>query len=370
MASTSNIDGASSATGLFTKAAGGSDLDKESFLLLLVTQFQHQDPLNPMEDKEFIAQLAQFSALEQQMNMSNTMQEMVKVQEAGQVISAASYIGREVSARGFGVSVKTDAKTDKRTISTLDYYNDEEIGSGTFNIMDAAGFPVATVKMQPEAVGRHTFPWDGLMTNGSNAPDGVYTVSPVAFNIKGERIALDTNVTGEVRSVEQYEDANGRTQLFTLTDDRMVTLDNVRKVSNPRVVEDKPSGDGSGGVSGGESGGSSGGSGGVSGGESGDGSGGSGGESGDGSGGSSGGESGGVSGGESGGASGGASGGESGGASGGESGGASGGESGGASGGESGGASEGPAVRAKLDVDVREDVMSDFRKAMRAAGLI
>lgn len=75
-------DNASSATGLFTGAAGGSDMDKESFMLLLVTQFQHQDPLNPMEDKEFIAQLAQFSALEQQMNTNATMQELVKVQQA------------------------------------------------------------------------------------------------------------------------------------------------------------------------------------------------------------------------------------------------------------------------------------------------
>ena len=48
----------------------GSNMDKDSFMLLLVTQFKYQDPLNPMEDKEFIAQLAQFSSLEQLMNLN------------------------------------------------------------------------------------------------------------------------------------------------------------------------------------------------------------------------------------------------------------------------------------------------------------
>ena len=47
-------------------------LDKNAFLLLLITQMQYQDPLNPVEDKEFIAQMAQFSALEQMQNLNAT----------------------------------------------------------------------------------------------------------------------------------------------------------------------------------------------------------------------------------------------------------------------------------------------------------
>jgi hypothetical protein len=49
-----------------------SELDKEAFLKLLITQLQYQDPLNPMDDKDFVAQMAQFSALEQMQNMNRT----------------------------------------------------------------------------------------------------------------------------------------------------------------------------------------------------------------------------------------------------------------------------------------------------------
>ena len=64
-----------------------NELGKDDFLQLLVTQLQHQDPLAPMEDKEFIAQMAQFTSLEQMKNMNN----------AVQITQATSYIGKQVS---------------------------------------------------------------------------------------------------------------------------------------------------------------------------------------------------------------------------------------------------------------------------------
>ena len=70
-----------------TKSKTNNELGKDDFLQLLVTQLQHQDPLAPMEDKDFIAQMAQFTSLEQMKNMNN----------AVQVTQATSYIGKQVT---------------------------------------------------------------------------------------------------------------------------------------------------------------------------------------------------------------------------------------------------------------------------------
>lgn len=87
-----SVDAASSATS--TSYSGSTaankatqDLGKDDFLKLLVTQLQSQDPLNPMEDKDFIAQMAQFTSLEQMKNMNTSIQ----------ITQAASYIGRQIS---------------------------------------------------------------------------------------------------------------------------------------------------------------------------------------------------------------------------------------------------------------------------------
>lgn len=74
-----------------TSKSSGSDLDKDAFLNLLVTQLQYQDPLNPMDDKEFIAQMAQFSALEQMQNMNTNLTKSQAYGMIGRTINALSY---------------------------------------------------------------------------------------------------------------------------------------------------------------------------------------------------------------------------------------------------------------------------------------
>ncbi len=229
---TSAIDGTySSATGQTSSTTSTDDMDKDAFLLLLVTQFQYQDPLNPMEDKEFIAQLAQFTALEQQMSTNELMQQQLDMSELDQRISLAGYIGREVSARGYGVSVQTQ-EDDSKKISTLQYSLNDTMSKGSISIYNANNDLVASRELENMAAGVHDFDWDGKLANGETAPDGVYTVYVAGTDVNGNALLIDTNVTGTVQGVTEY---NGE-QILTLDDGRMVSLLNVREVMAPQTV--------------------------------------------------------------------------------------------------------------------------------------
>ncbi|MGG5252945.1 flagellar hook assembly protein FlgD [Neobacillus sp. SM06] len=95
------------------KKTGSSSLGKDDFLKILMTQLQNQDPLNPLQDKDFIAQMATFSTLEQMTNLGATMDKFVK---QNQLLEASALIGKTVtyqndqqqeqSARIKSVSVK------------------------------------------------------------------------------------------------------------------------------------------------------------------------------------------------------------------------------------------------------------------------
>jgi len=78
------------------KETGNSMLGKDAFLKLLITQLQNQDPTNPMDDREFIAQMAQFSSLEQMQNMTKAMESLLLSQQQSQLMGYTNFIGKDV----------------------------------------------------------------------------------------------------------------------------------------------------------------------------------------------------------------------------------------------------------------------------------
>ncbi len=203
----------------------GDELDKEAFLMLMVTQFQYQDPLNPSEDTDYVAQLAQFSSLEQMMNMNESMDSMVESQNRQISINAASFIGKEVVAQGYGISV-TDGES-----SHVSYGSDADIASGTINIFDANNNLVATVALEPSAAGVHDFDWNCKLADGSLAPNGVYSFAISAQDANGETVITQAQVSGKVTAVSNYNNV----QYLLLEDGRVVSLDEVTEIMEPKA---------------------------------------------------------------------------------------------------------------------------------------
>ncbi len=217
----------------------GSTLDKDSFMLLLVTQFKNQDPLNPMDDKEFISQMAQFSSLEQMMNMNESMEKQTEAINNQQMINATSYIGKLVSVTGNTIGkITTGTGDDKQTtISTFRYAFGDDVVKGTLTVKDANGNTVYSEDLAGKQAGTtFEFNWNGKNGAGQDMADGVYQIGLAAFNKSGEAVLADQVVDATVTGVVNQ---NGVVYLG-MDGGQLLALANVRQVTTPKVVENKP----------------------------------------------------------------------------------------------------------------------------------
>lgn len=208
----------------------GSALDKDAFMLLLVTQFKYQDPLNPMEDKEFISQLSQFSSLEQLMNLNTSMEGLNTSTQQQQMINATSYIGKSVDAGGSTISKMTDATTNNTSVTNFRYAIGESMVGGSILVYDGSNQLVNQYEAGPQLAGTYDFQWDGQGFNG-NAPDGVYRIVLNFKNAENATLQYDAVVAGKVTGVL----TEGSVTYLTLDDGRNLPLANVRRVTDTSV---------------------------------------------------------------------------------------------------------------------------------------
>ncbi|MBU5594962.1 flagellar hook assembly protein FlgD [Amphibacillus sp. MSJ-3] len=99
-----------------TKSAPSSELGKDEFLKILMTQIQNQDPLNPMDDREFISQMTTFSSLEQMINMNESISLLVNNQLMSPVIQYSHLIGAEVNY--YAIDEETGQVKEPKEIET------------------------------------------------------------------------------------------------------------------------------------------------------------------------------------------------------------------------------------------------------------
>ncbi len=219
-------------------ATGGSSRtasDKDMFLKLLVAQLSHQDPFNPAEDKEFIAQLAQFTSLEELQNINKGVATMNASMVKQQIVNAATFIGTQVAAKGDYVTHKADYT------STLYTNIPENITSGTINVYSttADGKPdklVYSDTLGAVSAGSYPYTWSGKDNNGNSMPDGTYVISVSGKNASGDSVLINTESDGTVVAVEASDDGN---HYLYLNDGRKVRINDVQVVSYPKQEEKK-----------------------------------------------------------------------------------------------------------------------------------
>jgi len=180
---------------IITSATRGSDImGKDAFLQLLVTQLKNQDPLQPMDNTEFVAQLAQFSSLEQVQNLNDLMSQNNDLTLSVHNALMTDLIGKVVTVDSDQVY------WDGSEASTIEY-DVKEPGTVSFEIYDADGTLVKTVSGDKMLSGTYDFQWDGLDSDGNEAAEGTYRVKVKINDGNGNESDLKVRIKGEVSSV-------------------------------------------------------------------------------------------------------------------------------------------------------------------------
>jgi flagellar basal-body rod modification protein FlgD len=165
----------------------------QTFLTLLTTQLQNQNPLDPLDTNQFTQQLVQFAGIEQQMKCNDALASLVSIDKSAQSTQALVFVGQ---------SVAVDGSTAQFANGTATWnLNAPKDASTTITITSSTG---ATAYSGPFKVsaGNASFVWDGKGNDGSQWPPGAYKMTVVGTDSTGANVAVSTEVQGLVDSVD------------------------------------------------------------------------------------------------------------------------------------------------------------------------
>lgn len=189
-----DVSSIASGTGQAASSAKTLTSNFETFLKLLTTQLQNQDPLQPMDSNQFTQQLVQYSGVEQNIYTNKNLESLIALQTQGTMSSAVSYMGRNVTA-------DTDEGQLSKGAANWSYTLPSQAAKVQLTVSDAAGKTVY-VGSGPTAAGPNTVTWNGSTLAGGTAPDGIYTLSVAATDAAGQALNAPLTFTGKVTGVE------------------------------------------------------------------------------------------------------------------------------------------------------------------------
>jgi flagellar basal-body rod modification protein FlgD len=204
-------------------ATSNDILGKDQFLKLLISQLQNQNPLEPMNDQEYVAQMAQFSSLEQLQNMNSSLsQNMQYNMLLSQTINntmATSLIGKQITADSDSVGIISGSGAD------ITFTSAGFAPSGTITITDESGAVVRSLQVSSLQSGDNSIYWNGKDDLGNNVVSGDYTYQVNLKNTDGQTITVSNYRTGTVDSVKYVGG-----QAYLLVDGAYISLSQVREV--------------------------------------------------------------------------------------------------------------------------------------------
>jgi flagellar basal-body rod modification protein FlgD len=166
----------------------------QTFLTLLTTQLQNQNPLDPLDTNQFTQQLVQFAGVEQQLKTNDQLTSLLTLQQTAQSTQALGFVGKTAVVDG-----STANMVNKSAVWDLNVAKDSTV---KISITNSTGQTVYTNSYAVTAGDNQAFGWDGKGTDGTQWPDGKYTLTATGTDNNGQTVAIATGVQGTVNSVD------------------------------------------------------------------------------------------------------------------------------------------------------------------------
>ena len=180
-----------SASSTNSKISG--QLNQSDFLKLMTTQLNNQDPTQPADSSQMLAQMAQLSTVSGIQDMQTSLKQLVNTMMASQTTQAAALVGHQVVAPGSTATLSSNGLSGAVDLT-------QDTNQLAVGIYDSAGQLVKQMDLGAQSKGTVPFSWDGIMDNGTAAPNGLYQIKAMA-NANGSAEAMGTYVASKVDSV-------------------------------------------------------------------------------------------------------------------------------------------------------------------------
>ena len=203
--------------------ATSSTMDQGAFLTLFTTQLKNQNPLDPVKNEAFVAQLAQFSQLEATTSMKASMEAMVQSMQGDKMLAGASMIGRKVAVPNAPAMLLGGQPVQ----ASVDLPNGAD--GVQMQIFDSRGQVVRKMIYPAQSPGSMKLAWDGMSDSGASMPDGAYTMQVLASSL-GKAVQPVVNMFSTVRSVSNAGTGDN-TWLLEVDGGKSVSLANVKQIA-------------------------------------------------------------------------------------------------------------------------------------------